>query len=198
MHAYTGCCWAFSAVAAIEGIAAIRTGQLTPISEQNILDCNSHREGCAGGYMIDAFEFVRQNGGVASDADYPYQTMQGACAAQIPSSLSVEITGFAVVPPNDEAALLAAVTAQPVSVGLDPMLLQFYRSGVLTGECGKNRSHAITAVGYGTSDDGIKFWLFKNSWGSDWGEEGFVRLQRDIVDEEGMCGIAMDASYPTA
>ncbi|XP_057794997.1 senescence-specific cysteine protease SAG39-like [Salvia miltiorrhiza] len=193
-----GCCWAFTAVAAIEGIEAIRSGELTPLSEQHILDCNYGHEGCQGGRMDHAFDFVAKNGGLASDTDYPYTGTQGACAINKPSSLSSRITGFVFVPNNDEAALLAAVANQPVSVAIDPKLFQFYHSGVLTGECGTNLTHAVTVVGYGESEDGVKFWLVKNSWGAEWGDNGYVKVQRNVDAKEGMCGIAMFPSYPTA
>ncbi|KAG8385457.1 hypothetical protein BUALT_Bualt03G0047300 [Buddleja alternifolia] len=193
-----GSCWAFSAVAAIEGIVQIKSGVLTSLSEQQIIDCDGAFDGCQGGRMEKAFEFVERNGGLASDTDYPYQTMEGVCSTNTPSSLAASITGIGGVPQNNETAMLMAVANQPISVGIDPSLFQFYRSGVLTGECGTNRTHAITAVGYGTSEDGIKFWLFKNSWGPWWGEDGYIRIQRDVDVVEGMCGLAMDLTYPIA
>ncbi|PRQ51314.1 putative fruit bromelain [Rosa chinensis] len=79
---------------------------------------------------------------------------------------------------------------------------QFYSSGVFTGTCGTSGlplmiNHGVTAVGYGVSDDGTRYWLVKNSWGAQWGEEGYIRMQRDVAEKEGLCGIAMAASYPT-
>ncbi|KAH6795888.1 hypothetical protein C2S51_036874 [Perilla frutescens var. frutescens] len=193
-----GCCWAFSAVAAIEGIMAIRTGKLISLSEQHIMDCNEQHEGCQGGHVEHALQFVQKNGGLASDADYPYKMVQGSCINNKPSSLSTKITGFGYVQPSNETALLAAVTNQPVSVSIDPRLFQFYKSGVLTGACGLNLTHSVTAVGYGKTEEGIKFWLFKNSWGQNWGDGGYIKLERDIADKAGMCGIALYAYYPTA
>ncbi|KAL1532134.1 Senescence-specific cysteine protease sag12 [Salvia divinorum] len=193
-----GCCWAFAAVAAIEGIEAIRSGKLTQLSEQHIIDCNEERKGCYRGRTDHAYEFVRKNRGLASDIDYPYTATQGVCANNKPSSLSSKITGFSCVPSSNETALLAAVSNQPVSVNIDPKLLHLYQSGVLTGDCGINLDlhHIVTIVGYGVSENGVDFWLVKNSWGLGWGEDGYVRVQRNIDAKEGMCGIAMFACYP--
>jgi len=72
-----------------------------------------------------------------------------------------------------------------------------YSSGVFTGECDQTKpNHVVTAIGYGTADDGTKYWLVKNSWGESWGESGYMRIQRDVDSQEGMCGIAKRASYP--
>ncbi|KAL1532161.1 ervatamin-B-like [Salvia divinorum] len=191
----TQCCWAFSSVAAIEGIVAIRSGKLTQLSEQHILDCNYEHKSCNGGTMDRAFEFVRKNGGLASAIDYPYTGIQGECSNNKPSSLSLNIIGFSVVPPNNEAALLAAVANQPISVYIDANNSQFYKSGVLTGSCGTNLNHGITIVGYG-EEDGVEFWLLKNSWGLEWGENGYIKLQRNVNAKEGICGIAMIPVYP--
>ncbi|GLT53283.1 hypothetical protein SLA2020_265660 [Shorea laevis] len=107
---------------------------------------------------------------------------------------------FEDVPANSEDALLKAVAHQPISVAIDAggSDFQFYSSGVFTGACGTQLDHGVTVVGYGTSGDGTKYWLVKNSWGTQWGEEGYIRMQRDVATMEGLCGIAMEASYPTA
>ncbi|PWA75033.1 Cysteine peptidase, asparagine active site-containing protein [Artemisia annua] len=106
-------------------------------------------------------------------------------------------SGYEIVPANNESALLKAGAMQPVSVTIDASNIRFYSSGVSSGTCGTQLNHAVTVVGYGTTDDGMKYWLVKNSWGADWGEEGYFKIQRDIAATEGMCGIAMMASYPT-
>lgn len=95
---------------------------------------------------------------------------------------------------------MKAVANQPVLVSIDAggYAFQFYSSGVLTGDCGTNLDHGVTAVGYGTTSNGTKSWLVKNSWATGWDEEGYIRMQSDIDAKEGLCGIAMDSSYPTA
>lgn len=199
---YTGCCWAFSAVAAIEGINQLTTGKLASLSEQELVDCDikGEDEGCNGGLMDDAFKFILQNHGIASEATYPYQGVDGKCSASKEASHAAKITGYEDVPANSEAALLKAVANQPVSVAIDAggFDFQFYSSGVFTGQCGTELDHGVTAVGYGVSSDGTKYWLVKNSWGTGWGEGGYIMMQRDIAAKEGLCGIAMEASYPTA
>lgn len=186
----------------MEGNNQLTTGKLISLSEQELVDCDTSGEdqGCNGGLMDDAFKFIKQNKGLTTEANYPYQGTDGTCDKNKAGNHAAKINGYEDVPANSESALQKAVANQPVSVAIDAggSDFQFYSSGVFTGECGTELDHGVTAVGFGTDADGTKYWLVKNSWGTSWGEEGYIRMQRDIAAKEGLCGIAMQASYPTA
>nr|GEW35730.1 senescence-specific cysteine protease SAG39-like [Tanacetum cinerariifolium] len=156
----SGCCWAFSAVAAMEGITQLKTGKLISLSEQELVDCDTSGvdQGCEGGLMDNAFDFILDNKGLATESNYPYKGVDGTYNSNEESNHAATITRHENVPSNSESALLKAVDNQPISVaiGASGSNFQFYSSGVFTGECGTELDHGVTAVGYGTSDDGTK------------------------------------------
>jgi hypothetical protein len=136
------------------------------------------------------------NGGITTESAYPYQQSQRNCTAS-GKPVAATIRGFQYVPANNETALRLAVSQQPVSVALNGKSKTFvhYKGGIFgaNGEtCHVGQNHA--AVGYGTDEHGTKYWLMKNSWGTEW---GYMRMARD-VQPAGLCGLAAQASYPAA
>ncbi|KAL3628926.1 hypothetical protein CASFOL_027972 [Castilleja foliolosa] len=195
-----GSCWAFSTVVAVEGINQIKTNKLVALSEQELIDCDTEKnKGCNGGLMDDAFEFIIKKGGITTEEKYPYKAIDGDCDLPKTNSPEVTIDAYENVPESDEDALLKAAANQPISVAIDAGSsdFQFYHEGVFTGTCGTELNHGVAIVGYGSTDDGTNYWIVRNSWGAEWGEQGYIRMQRGFQDKGGICGIAMSASYPT-
>ncbi|KAJ4959829.1 hypothetical protein NE237_019739 [Protea cynaroides] len=193
-----GSCWAFSTVVGVEGINQIKTKKLVSLSEQELIDCDtSKNQGCNGGLMDYAYQFVQKNG-LTEEKSYPYTAQDGTCDKLKTRTPAVKINGHHDVPAYNEKALMKAVANQPVSVAIEASGygFQFYSKGVFSGSCGTQLDHGVAIVGYGTELDGMKYWIVKNSWGSSWGEKGYIRMQRSIKAKHGLCGIAMEASYP--
>jgi len=197
-----GSCWAFSATGALEGANFIKTGKLVALSEQELLDCDTVDNACNGGLMDNAFDFVKQNGGIDSEDDWKYlarKTLIDTCPKKKETKHVGTCSSHVDVPANDESQLQLAAALQPVSVAIeaDQQGFQFYSSGIFADECGTNLDHGVLLVGYGTEDK-QDYWIVKNSWGEEWGEEGYIRFARNIADKSGQCGIAMAASAPVA
>lgn len=193
-----GACWAFSANAALEGLNFINTTTLLSFSNQQVIDCDNGQgdEGCGGGWPYLAVTYVSKNG-IEVDTDYPYTGQQGTCRYNSAKAHNVT-TGYKFVTANSTDQLKAAVVNQPVSVGIeaDQDVLQFYKSGIVMLNCGNNIDHAVTVVGYHKIDL-VEAWIVKNSWGTDWGEDGYVHIWTGKANNgEGVCGILSQPIVP--
>lgn len=204
---HCGSCWAFSTIGAIEGARAVQHKILESLSEQQLVDCDTTRDhGCQGGLMDNAFTYDENSKGLCSLKDYPYvgykhiffgcSQYSAECKPQ-PFTKVVKYEDVA----HTEPALKEAISKQPVSVAINAATREFqlYNSGVFEpDECDGRVDHGVLAVGYGTTDDNKGYWLIKNSWGTAWGEDGYVKMSINNNNEPGVgqCGINQVASRP--
>lgn len=194
-----GSCWSFSATGALEGAYYLKYGKLLSFSEQELVSCDKTDAGCNGGWMDDAFTFVKNNGGITTEDQYPYKSgstgSTGSCVTTGYTKVAESAPkSFTDVQTGSVDALMSAVAQQPVSIAIqaNQIAFQSYKSGVLTGKCGQNLDHGVLLVGYGT-ENGVDYWKVKNSWGPSWGESGYIKIERSGAD---LCGILDAPSYP--
>jgi len=204
-----GSCWSFGATGGLEGTYFIKYGTLVSFSEQNLVDCDYRGgtpsgtdAGCNGGLFYNAFDWVTKNGGLCTEAGYPYISgttgAKGTCQKTCTKNTAVKPLSYTLITKNSDAALMSALNLWPTSVSVQASgTFQLYSSGVLTANCGYKLDHDILAVGYGTYTDGTDYYKVKNSWGTSWGMGGYILLQRGVAQPQGQCGILSNPpGYP--
>ena len=194
---YCGSCWAFASVGNVESIWYLSGNDLPILSEQQVVSCDTTDLGCSGGLMQTAFEYVMSAPveGLVSGLLYAYSSARGAtgvCNSTLasPEHRIASITGYAQVSlsASEESGMRRAVLSSPYTVAINADSMETYISGVDCPEkCTDDVDHAVMLVGYGTQKK--NYWLIRNTWGSDWGEEGYYRL----CSGKNKCGVASDA-----
>jgi len=195
-QAQCGSCWAFSCTESIESVYMTKGGKSNqqPLAPQQIVDCDTGDAGCNGGDLPTCYQYVQSTAGLETEQQYPYIGQDGSCQAQ--TNLEQDpINGFQYVIPQgsiDENQMASFLSGNsPMSIIVDATSWSSYSGGVLTADqCGQNLDHAVQAVGYDTNQG---FWIVRNSWGSDWGEAGFIRLQFG----QNTCGLTSEVTVPT-
>jgi len=196
-----GSCWSFSTTGAVEGAVYVASKKLVALSEQQLVDCSTAQgnQGCNGGLMDNAFQYIISNGGLTTETGYPYSAT-GPNTCDVTTPLAATISGYCDVQSGSEKALEAAVAVGPVSVAIeaDQACFQFYSGGIMSDpSCGTQLDHGVLAVGFGVQGS-QKYWKVKNSWGTSWGMNGYILLGREVAGQPlGVCGIASEPSYPT-
>ena len=200
-----GSCWSFSTTGAMEGSHFVATGDLLSFSEQQLVDCSTLNLGCNGGNPLWAYRYLKSHY-AELESVYPYvsgTTMTaGTCQYDSMSKTAVEVQDSASVTPNSPSQMKAHLAQQPLAVLVeaDTYTFQSYTSGVLDStRCGTSLDHAVLAVGYGTDEaSGLDYWLVKNSWNTTWGDQGYIKLAMTTEGDDGICGVQMGPTFPTA
>lgn len=190
-----GSCWSFSATGSTEGCHFLASGDLVGLSEQNLVDCSTSEgnNGCNGGLMTKAMDYIIKNGGIDTEESYPYVAQSGSCKYSAEKSVAT-LKEYENVQPGSEEDLKAKVSQGPTSIAIDASQssLRFYSKGVyFEPACSSERlDHGVLAVGYG-SQDGKDYWIVKNSWGTEWGDKGYLLMSRN---RDNNCGVATMAT----
>ncbi|KAM7417232.1 hypothetical protein PAMA_017061 [Pampus argenteus] len=184
-----GSCWAFSVVGAMQAVHAIGGSQLEQLSVQQVLDCSFKNEGCNGGSTVRALNWLKQTRvKLVPQSEYPYNAKTGICHFFSQSHGVVAVKNFSAYDfsGQEEAMMGQLVEHGPLAAVVDAVSWQDYLGGIIQHHCSSKWSnHAVLVVGYDTTGD-IPYWIVQNSWGTTWGNEGYVYIKIG----GNVCGIA--------
>jgi C1A family cysteine protease len=171
---YCGSCWAFSATEQIESDSMRTLGTSYILSPEQITQCDTTSSGCNGGWTEHAYNYVQKAGGIETNSDYPYTSYQGVTGSCHSSSslYKIGVNSYTTVKGESNMASYVQSTG-PLSVCLDASSWNSYKGGIMT-QCGNRVDHCVQAVGVDASAGG--YWKVRNSWGTSWGESGYIRL----------------------
>ena len=196
-----GSCWSFVGIVAVEGAWKIAGNKLEKFSEQQPVDCAQEfgAEGCGGGWMEYVYEYIIKRGGIERRADYPYVAMVQQCKEN-PSKYVGKLKDYLTIPRNDCKDMLLAITYNPIATAIDAGYMPFYKSGVYDyPHCTDNINHAVSIVGFGRDwANGKEYYTVRNTFGRDWGEEGYIKMDRNVQPVSGLCGLCRRSSFPIA
>lgn len=190
-----GCCWAFSTAASLEGVYAKKFGTLLSFSDQHILSCTPGNNSCNGGIMHEAYKWVQSNGGVSLLSNLKYDNSKTTCLANTNKfSLGLDTQNYYLNLSSSSIDQLKNIlnTKGPISVGINADKLQLYKTGIYSCAPNVSINHAVTIIGYGSSDN-TDYWIVKNSWGQNWGQNGYFYLAQDTTKN---CGLNNYAVQP--
>jgi len=199
-----GGCYSFSSTGALEALHFIKTGKLIDFSQQQLIDCSRDapytNKGCNGGRMDVSFNYTAEKG-ITTQAEYPYRNSPYAdqCDEDITPKGKIVNDGFEWVPKFSNIEMMAAVQQQPISVAVNAFNWDFYAGGMFNDLCDEQMlNHAVLLVGYGFDEKtGKKYYKIKNSYGADWGRDGYILLEQKPDGEPGRCGVLSEGIYPT-
>jgi C1A family cysteine protease len=186
---YCGSCWAFSATEQIESDYIRQFGQSYVLSAEQITQCTQKASGCNGGWPKWGFDYIKSVKGQVTDANYPYTSyngVTGTCKVNTASAV-VAVSSYSFIQGESQMASYVQSTG-PVSICVDASTWSSYKGGIMT-TCGKNINHAVQAVGVDASSNG--YWKVRNTWGTSWGESGFIRLSYG----HNTCGLTYETTY---
>ena len=194
-----GSCWAFSSTGVLEANMRLNNYTVTRLSEQELVDCSKENFGCDGGLMHLAFDYCIENKGLTSNELYPYKAVDDNCKCNNSNKLLREIgsniTKYKFTIPKSKYDLMKSLQNGPICIAIDAnsYIFRFYKSGIIDMPLKSSEiNHAVILTGYDCYENGT-YWIIQNSWGENWGDNGYVKLK--AIDGEGILSCQLYGVY---